>query len=98
MKKEVVVQFDEECYNSYKQLRELIIQGKKAKKKPDYNQLFSSVNNALMNIKANPTYGDLIPRKYLTKKLVGDQVKIIALVLEFMDHTKYNKIFKYKKR
>lgn len=82
----------------------------------------SSINNALRNIKAEPYYGDLIPRKYISKAvmqkygtdkilraelvgywrllytLIGDEVRIIAFILEFMDHDKYNKVFGYKKR
>jgi len=30
--------------------------------------------------------------------LVGEEVKIIAFILEFMDHSKYNKVFGYKKK
>ena len=30
--------------------------------------------------------------------LIGDEVKIIAFILEFMDHYKYDKIFGYKKK
>ncbi len=29
--------------------------------------------------------------------ITGDEVKIIAFILEFMDHKKYNKLFGYKK-
>jgi len=28
----------------------------------------------------------------------GDEVKIIAIILEFMDHDQYNKVFGYKQR
>ena len=122
MKKEVSIRFDEDAYKEYKELQEVVIKGKVAKKKPTYEQLLTSVNNALDNIKANPYYGDLIPKKYLSKgviqrygtdkilrveligywrllyTLIGDEVKIIAFILEFMDHDKYNKIFGYKKK
>ena len=30
--------------------------------------------------------------------IVGDEVKVISFVLEFMDHKKYNKVFGYKKK
>lgn len=30
--------------------------------------------------------------------ITGDEVKIIAFILEFMDHKKYDKIFGYKKK
>jgi len=118
MDKPVIIRFDEEAYKEYKLLQEAVVQGKTAKKKPTYEQLLSSVNNALKNIKANPFYGDLIPRKYLSKvadrygtskifrveligywrllyTLIGDEISIIALILEYMDHDKYDKIFGY---
>ena len=93
----------------------------KARSKPTYEQLLSSINTALKNIKANPHYGDLIPRRNITKKviekygtdkilrvelvgfwrllytLIGDEVKIIAFVLEYMNHDDYNKVFGYRK-
>jgi len=70
----------------------------------------------------NPSFGDLILRKYISKgvvqrygtdkilrvELVGywrllytlivNEVRIIAFVLEYMDHDKYNKIFSYRKK
>lgn len=122
MNKDVVVQFDKEAYEEYKKLQHSVKEGKKARKKPTYEQLLSSVNIAIRNIKANSHFGDLIPRKYISKliirkygtdkilrvelvgywrllyTLVGDEVKIIAFILEFMDHQKYDKIFGYKKR
>ena len=67
MDKDVVVQFDEEAYKEYKELQEVVSEGKVAKKKPTYEQLLSSINTAIRNIKANPHYGDLIPRKYISK-------------------------------
>jgi len=94
----------------------------KSKKKPTYEQLLTSVNNALKNIKANPYYGDLIPKrniskttetKYGTNKifrveligywrllytLIGNEIKIIAFILEYMNHEDYNKVFGYKKK
>lgn len=30
--------------------------------------------------------------------IVGDEIKIISFVLEFMNHEKYNKVFGYKKK
>ena len=122
MKKEIVVQFDKDAHEEYEELQESVAEGKKARKKPTYEQLLSSINSAIKNIKANPHFGDLIPRKYISKStikrygtdkilrvelvgywrllytLVGDEVKIIAFILEFMDHGKYNKVFGYKKK
>tara|TARA_Y100000310_G_scaffold342538_1_gene446214 strand:+ start:234 stop:602 length:369 start_codon:yes stop_codon:yes gene_type:complete len=120
--KEVVVDFDESAYAEYLELQEFVAEGKKAKKKPTYEQLLSSVNTALRNIKANPYYGDLIPRKYISKAtsskygtdklfrvelvgfwrllytLVGEEARIIAFILEYMDHGEYNKLFGYRKK
>ena len=122
MDREVVVRFDRDAYKEYKELQEFVAKGRRAKKKPTYSQLLSSINTALRNIKANPHYGDLIPRKNISKSvikrcgtdkilrveligywrllytLIGDEVKIIAFILEFMNHDKYNKIFGYKKK
>ena len=122
MKQQVHVEFDEDAYEEYTKLQEAVAQNKKAKKQPSYEQLLSSINTALKNIKANPHFGDLIPRKYIPKKtvqlygtdkilrieligywrllytLIGDEAKIIAFVLEYMDHDKYNKRFRYKKK
>tara|TARA_Y100000310_G_scaffold317241_1_gene369895 strand:- start:9273 stop:9641 length:369 start_codon:yes stop_codon:yes gene_type:complete len=122
MKKEVEVKFDEGAYEEYEELQESVAEGKKSKKKPTYEQLLTSINAAIKNLKANPHYGDLIPRRNISKKvinrygtdkilrvelvgywrllytLVGDKVKIIAFILEFMDHSKYDKLFGYKKK
>jgi len=120
--KEIVIKFDEDAYREYKELQQLVAEGKVAKKMPTYSQLLSSINTALGNIKANPYFGDLIPQKYLSRAvidrygtdkiwrvelvgywrllytLIGDEVKIVAFILEYMDHNKYNKIFGYRKK
>ena len=122
MNKEVVVQFDKDAYREYRELQDFVAQGKKAKKRPTYEQLLSSINTAISNIKANPYYGDLIPRKYISKgivykygtdkifrvelvgfwrllyTLIGEEAKIIAFILEYMDHDKYNKVFGYRNK
>jgi len=122
MDKEIVIKFDKDAHKEYEELQELVTQGTIAKKKPTYSQLLSSINTALKNIKANSHYGDLIPRKYISKKtknrygtdkilrvelvgywrllytLIGDEVSIIAFILEFMDHKKYDKVFGYRKK
>ncbi len=121
MKKEVVIKFDEDAYKEYQELQELVTQGKRARNKPTYEQLLSSINAALGNIKANPYHGNLIPRKYISKAVVnkygtdkifrvelvgfwrllytviGDETKIIAFILEYMDHPEYGKLFGYRK-
>ncbi len=120
MHKEVEVKFDEDAYKEYEELQELVAKGKSPKKKLTYEQLLSSINTAIKNLKANPYYGDLIPRKYISKgvferygtdkifrvklvgywrllyTLIGEDVKIIAFILEFMDHDRYDKIFGYR--
>jgi aromatic ring-opening dioxygenase LigB subunit len=120
--KQVEVIFDKTAYKEYSKLQKNISENKKAKKKPTYEQLLSSINNTIQNIKINPHIGNLIPRKYLTKKaiakygtdkilrvelvgywrllytLIGDEAKIIAFILEYIDHEEYNKIFDYKKK
>ena len=120
--KEIIVKFDRDAYEEYRKLQEAVKEGRKAKKKPTYEQLLSSINNAVRNIKINYNYGDLIPRKYLTKKtierygtdkifrvelvgfwrllytLIGEEARIIAFILEYMDHESYDKIFRYRKK
>lgn len=122
MNKEIEIRFDLEAYKEYEELQKFVAQNRSSNKKPTYSQLLSSINNAIRNIKADHRYGDLIPRKYISKNtvdrygtdkmfrveltgywrllytLIGDEVKIIAFILEFMDHDKYNKIFGYRKK
>ncbi len=122
MEKEVLVQFDSEAFKEFTELQEAVEQGKLGPSDPTYRQLLASINNAIKNLKANPFYGDLIPRKYLSKGVIarygtdkilrieligywrllytvlGNEARIIALILEYMSHDKYNKIFGYKKR
>jgi len=117
-----VIQFDEQAYKEYTALQENVLEGKKSRKNPSYEQLLSSINNALKNIKEDYRYGNLIPKKYISKSttnrygtnkifrveligywrllytIVGDRAKIIAFILEYIDHNKYNKIFGYKKK
>jgi aromatic ring-opening dioxygenase LigB subunit len=120
--KEVVIKFDEKAFKEYEKLQDDVLEGKKAKKKPTYEQLLDSVNNALKNIKIDYKYGDLIPRKYISKStvkkygtdrifrvelvgywrllytIIGNEIEIIALILEYMSHEEYNKVFGYKKK
>lgn len=122
MNKETLVQFDAAAYKEYKELQKIVAQGKCSSANPTYEQLLASINNALGNIKANPFYGNLIPRKNLSKgvinrygtdkifrvelvgywrllyTIIGNETKIIALILEYMDHKKYDKIFGYQKK
>lgn len=122
MEKPTIIQFDEQAYKEYQDLQKAVLEGKKAKKLPSYEQLLTSINNALKNIKADYKYGDLIPRKYISKSsierygtdkilrveligywrllytIIGDEAKVVAFILEYMDHNNYNKIFGYKKK
>ena len=69
--KVIEVQFDKLAYESYCKLQQCVADNKKTKKKPTYEQLLSSINTAIRNLKVNPYVGDLIPRKYLTKDVVA---------------------------
>jgi len=120
--KPVEVQFDEEAYLEYQSLQHKVASSSKSKGYPTYEQLLFSINNAIKNLKLDPHFGDLIPRRnfgknvinrYGTDKifrielvgywrmlytLVGDEAKIVAFILEYMDHDKYDKIFDYRKK
>lgn len=122
MEKPIIIKFDKDAYEEYQELQRAVLEGKTSKKKPTYEQLLNSINNALKNIKADYKYGDLIPRKYLSKSviqrygtdkifrveligywrllytIIGNEAEIIAFILEYMNHDKYNKLFGYKKR
>ena len=122
MEKPIIIKFDAEAHKEFTHLQEAVAQRKRITKKPTYEQLLTSINNALKNIKADYRYGDLIPRRLISKAtierygtdkifrvelvgfwrllytIIGDEAKIIAFILEYMDHDKYNKIFGYKKR
>ena len=66
--KDVEVIFDKDAYKEYSILQEYVKNRKKSKKKPTYNQLLESINHAIKNIKLNHNYGNLIPRKYISKQ------------------------------
>jgi hypothetical protein len=65
--KPVIVKFEREAYEEYKKLQNSI---DKSKNKPTNKQLLFSIDNAINNIKLNPYYGNLIPKKYLTSKVI----------------------------
>ncbi|MFH1649629.1 MAG: hypothetical protein ABIA93_03700 [Candidatus Woesearchaeota archaeon] len=120
--KQVVVRWDEQAYREFLLLKERASTGQKSKRQPEYSQLLSSIEQAIANLKLNPFFGDLIPRKYLTKRIVrkygtdelfrielvgywrmiytvlGEETCVIALILEFMSHHDYDKLFEYKKK
>ena len=87
MGKEIVIKFDEDAYREYKELQQLVAEGKVAKKMPTYSQLLSSINTALGNIKANPYFGDLIPQKYLSRAVIDrygtDKIWIVELLVNW---------------
>ena len=41
---------------------------------------------------------DLVGYWRLLYTIIGEEIKVIAFILEFMDHDRYNKLFGYKKR
>lgn len=120
--KEIVVQWDADAYDEFSLLRQAVLEGKAAKRPPAYSQLLSSIEKAIGHLKADPFCGDLIPRKYLSKKVidrygtdklfrielvgywrmlytvVGDETRIFALILDYMDHPSYDKLFGYRPR
>lgn len=113
----ISVKFDKQAFKEYRKLQNTV--NKKAR--PSHSQLLKSIDTAIRNISKDYRYGDLIPRKYLSKStirrygtdkilrvelvgywrmlytIIGDEATIIAFILEFMDHDKYNKIFGYRK-
>ena len=122
MNKEVFVQFDADAYKEYTELQISVAAGKHSSTHPTNEQLLTSINNAIRNVKANPFYGDFIPRKYVSKAtmnrygtekifrvelvgywrllytIIGNEAKIVAFILEYMNHDCYNKIFGYRKK
>ena len=120
--KKVLVKFDEDAFEEYCELQNKVAENKKSRVNPSYVQLLSSINNSIKNLKLDPYFGNLIPRKYLTKKVIskygtdkifrvelvgywrlmytviGEETQIIAFILEYVDHSEYNKLFNYKKR
>ena len=70
--KTTLVQWDADAYKEYKELEQAVQQNKKNNKKPTYEQLITSIDKTIENLKKNPFYGDLVPRKYLTKKIIEE--------------------------
>ena len=122
MPKKVTVRFDSDAYSEFVKLKNLVLKNSHSTKKPTYQQLLSSIEKVITILKENPFYGNLVPRKYLSQKivmyygtdkilrvelvgywrllytLVGEEVEIITLILDFMCHDDYNNIFGYKKK
>ena len=82
--KTIIVQWDADAYKEFTSLQKSVLEGRKINKQPSYEQLLSSINNAVTNLKINAFYGDLIPRKYLSKKIIDkygtDKIFRIELV------------------
>ena len=49
MNKKIEVRFDEDAYKEYEELQDSVAMGKQSKKKPNYDQLLSSINTAIKN-------------------------------------------------
>jgi len=109
----------DEAKEEYEKLNEIIGQQIKEGKENTFEmQLMRSIKQKVNFIKANPFYGDNIPKRQIPKNynvqnlwrvelvnfwrmlytIKGDQIEIICFVLEIVDHNKYNKIFRYKKK
>ena len=84
MSKPVIVQWDADAYREFTALQQAVTSRQHQATTPSNEQLLSSINNAIKNLKANPFYGDLIPRKYLSTKIINkygtDKILRIALV------------------
>ena len=82
--KPAIVQWDPEAYKEFTTLQQAVSSGKKTNNDPSYEQLLSSINNAVANLKINPFHGNLIPRKYLKKNIIdtygADKIFRIELV------------------
>jgi hypothetical protein len=119
---EGTVRWRAEAYEELLRLREAVAEGRKSGGKPSYAQLLRAIEKAVDNLTEDPFCGDLIPRRYLTKRViarygtdklfriplvgywrllytvVGDRTVIVALILEYMDHERYDRLFGYRKR
>jgi hypothetical protein len=69
--KTVVVQWDADAHKEFVRLQRAVLEGKKATGRPSYGQLLLSINNAIQRLKADAFCGDLIPRRYLSKKVIA---------------------------
>lgn len=104
--KEIWVEFSEDANNDYRELQKKVLQEREQGIENSFNmQLLKSIDKEKDNVKIDPQYGtdrlwkvDLVGYWRMIYTITGDEVKIIAFVLEFMDHKKYNKIFGYKKK
>ncbi|NQV08418.1 hypothetical protein HQ529_01045 [Candidatus Woesearchaeota archaeon] len=64
MNKSVIVIFDDSTYSKYKNLQNYVDH------KPTFKQLLNSIDNKILKLKNNYKFGNLVPKKYLTKDVV----------------------------
>jgi len=119
--KKTRIQYNEYASEAYRELCSAIANNKK-RQNPTYQQILSSLTIARYNIESDHFYGDLIPKRNITKQIIdrykttkifrvelvgywrllytimGHESSIVVLILDFMDHDRYNKLFGYKKR
>ena len=120
--KPVVVEWDATAHAEYEKLRRAAAEHRPARSLPTNEQLLASIDRAIARLKKDPFCGGLIPRAYLSKKVlakygtqkifrlslvgywrllytvVGDEARIIAFILEYLDHQSYDKLFGYEKK
>lgn len=87
MHKEVEVKFDEDAYKEYEELQELVAKGKSPYISKGVFERYGT--DKIFRVK-------LVGYWRLLYTLIGEDVKIIAFILEFMDHDRYDKIFGYR--
>ncbi|PIN70781.1 hypothetical protein COV93_00105 [Candidatus Woesearchaeota archaeon CG11_big_fil_rev_8_21_14_0_20_43_8] len=68
---EVQIIFSEEAYVDYERLDEQVANNLNSPKKPTYKQLLKSIDLIMKKLKDKPFCGDLIPRKYISKKTIA---------------------------
>ena len=109
--KEVKVILSKEAKQQYDELKLLVSKEQKEGVKSSFNQqLLKSIDNKIEYLKMIPfnlvqKYGinnlwiiDLVGYWRILYTLKTSEVEIISLILEWMDHDKYNKTFGRKKK
>jgi hypothetical protein len=117
--KPVRVSFLENASYEWERLNKVVAEEKtKGIQNSESQQLLKSIKQKLELIKANPQYGDAVPKRLIPKRfpvdnlwvvdlagfwrmlytLKGSQIEILCFILEICNHTKYNKMFGYRKK